>query len=618
MYFSATNEKSVRHSYKNYHTFTKLISNIMRQISFLFLFTCLVCSCATKQEASDKTIKSAKLESIFNAYWEERMLLFPLEATAIGDNRYNDKLPVTMSEVYREKTKLFFEKYLNQINELHEDLGEEDKISKELFLYELNINLEGLKFPSNLMPINQFWSFSLEFPQLGSGSGNQPFKTAKDYENFLERMKLFPAWADTAIANMRKGMVQGYTLPKTLAMKVIPQLKGVLTIDPTKNIFYGPVKMMPESFSKEEKKKFENAYFFQIANSIIPSYSKLAKFFETEYVPACRETDGISALPNGKEYYQFLIRNYTTTNLTPDSIYHLGIEQVAYLKAEMEKVKAQVKFQGSLQDFFSFINTDKQFYPFNTPKEVLDSFWAIKKIEDGHLKELFETEPKTKFEIRQTEAFRAASASAEYNQGSEDGTRPGIFYVPILDPKKFNTSGMETLFLHEAIPGHHYQISLQQENNSLPKFRKFLGYSAYAEGWALYTETLGKELGLYTNPYQYLGHLSDAMHRAIRLVVDVSIHTKNMKRTEAIHYMMENERISEDEATAEIERYMAIPGQALSYKIGQITISRMKEKYQKELGTKFNVAAFHTQILEGGNMPLEVLEKKLAVWAKSY
>jgi uncharacterized protein (DUF885 family) len=246
---------------------------------------------------------------------------------------------------------------------------------------------------------------------------------------------------------------------------------------------------------------------------------------------------------------------------------------------------------------------------------VLDSFRSIQNIEDKYLGTLFSSVPKTKFEIRQTEAFRAASASAEYNAGSEDGTRPGIFYVPILDPKKFNVVGMETLFLHEAIPGHHFQISLQQENDSLPKFRKFLGYSAYAEGWALYTETLGKELGLYKNPYQYLGHLSDAMHRALRLVIDVGIHTKNMSHDEAIAYMMAHERVSKEEATAEIERYMAIPGQALSYKIGQLTLIDIKKECQEKLGGKFDIKDFHSQLLNGGNMPLEVLRKKLEQWA---
>jgi uncharacterized protein (DUF885 family) len=568
--------------------------------------------------SNNKHAKSSEsLRNLFNQYWEERMQLFPIEATAIGDNRYNNQLPITISESYRSKTRDFYSKYITKIEALNEVFNEQDETSKELFLYELNTNLEALKFPSNLMPINQFWSFTLEFPQLGSGTGNQPFKSVKDYDNFLERIKMFPAWIDTAIANMRIGVQKGMVLPKILAERIIPQCKGVLTIDPTKNIFYEPIKNYPKDFSEADKKRLENAYFYNIGKCILPAYSKLRNFIEKEYLPACRETHGVSSIPNGAAYYQYLIQQFTTTTLSPDSIYNLGIQEVARIKSEMEKVKREVGYKGTLTEFFTFINEDKQFYPFKEPKEVIDSFMNIQKIEDLHLNELFSTRPKTKFEIRQTEAFRAASASAEYNAGSEDGTRPGIFYVPVLEAKKFNIVGMETLFLHEAIPGHHYQISLQQENDSLPKFRKFLGYSAYAEGWALYTETLGKQLGLYKNPYQYLGHLSDAMHRAIRLVVDVAIHTKGMSHDEAIGYMMQNERISKEEASAEIERYMAIPGQALSYKIGQLTIMRLKEKCEKELGSKFDIREFHTQLLDGGNMPLEVLQKKLARWVKS-
>jgi uncharacterized protein (DUF885 family) len=584
-----------------------------KYISLLLMLTLWLVSC--KNNASSVKESNSKLNSLFANYWEVHLKLFPLEATAIGDNRYNDLLPLNNSDAYRDTIKLFLEKYLKESKSIDESLSDEDRISKEIFEFELNNSLEGLKFPSHLMPINQFWSFTNEFPQLGSGEGNQPFKTVKDYENFSARMKAFPAWADVCIENMRKGMAQGITIPKSLAVKVVPQLNSVLTTDPTKSIFYQPIKKLPASFLKEEKSKLENLYFFHISNSVIPAYSKLKTFFEKEYIPACRTTSGISSIPNGAAYYQYLIHNYTTTNLKPDEIYNIGLKEVARLKSEMEKVKSDVGFKGTLPAFFSFINTDKQFTPFKTPQEVLDSFWAIKNCMAPQLKTLFENEPKTKFEIRQTEAFRAASASAEYNAGSEDGTRPGIFYTPILDATKFNIVGMETLFLHEAIPGHHYQISLQQENKTLPQFRKFLGYSAYAEGWALYTETLGKELGLFKNPYQYLGHLSDAMHRAIRLVVDVAIHTKGMSREEAIKYMRENERISEEEATAEIERYMAIPGQALSYKIGQFKILELREKYQLELDTEFNLADFHTQILNGGNMPLEVLEKKLALWA---
>jgi uncharacterized protein (DUF885 family) len=247
---------------------------------------------------------------------------------------------------------------------------------------------------------------------------------------------------------------------------------------------------------------------------------------------------------------------------------------------------------------------------------VLDSFWNIKKVEDPQLKKLFNHTPKTAFTIRQTEAFRAASASAEYNPPSEDGSRPGIFYTPILDPKKYNAVGMNTLFLHEAIPGHHYQIALQQENKDIPKFRRFLWYGAYGEGWALYSETLGRQLGLFDNPYQYFGHLSDAMHRAIRLVVDVGIHHKGMSREEAIAFMRAHERATEEEATAEIERYMAIPGQALSYKIGQLTISAERKKYEEQLGAKFDIASFHDEVLKYGCLPLQVLQSKLAHWAK--
>ncbi|MBL7765938.1 MAG: DUF885 domain-containing protein [Chitinophagaceae bacterium] len=591
------------------------MKNTNRLLALLIFITGWV---ACRDNSSPQTSASQPLKQLFANYWEERLKLFPLEATAYGDDRYNDKMPISISASYRDTIRSFYQKYLDQAKAIDKPLNFEDQMSKDLFMYEMEISFEGLKYPAHLMPINQFWSFTLEFPQLGSGDGNQPFKTVKDYDDFLKRMKIFPAWADTAIANMRKGMKLGYVLPKVLALKVIPQLRGVITTDVTKNIFYQPILKLPEGVSPEDKKRLTAAYSYEIVNSMIPAYNKLAVFVEKEYLPSCRNTSGMAALPKGDEYYQYLIHYYTTTNLKPDSIYQLGLKEVARLKAEMIKVKDEVKFNGTLEEFFQSINTDPQFYPFTTAKEVLDSFRAIQSIEEPFLKQLFKESPKTGFEIRQTEAYRAASASAEYNAGSEDGKRPGIFYVPILDPKKFNIVGMETLFLHEAIPGHHYQISLQQENTTLPKFRRFLGYSAYAEGWALYTETLGRKLGLYKNPYQYLGHLSDAMHRAIRLVVDAGLHTRNMSREEAIAYMRANERISEEEATAEIERYMAIPGQALSYKIGQLTISAMKEKYQAQLGDQFNEADFHTQLLNGGNMPLEILEKKLAHWAGTH
>lgn len=580
--------------------------------SFAFLLLFSACQPVVFHSKTDEV----SLDTILNRYWEQRMQLFPLEATAYGDNRYNDRMTITISESFRDSLKRFYQYQLDQLKEVDtSDLSETQKMSYAVFLYETQMNLEGLKYPTHLLPINQFWSPTLDLPQLGSGEANQPFTTVKDYDNFLKRLSYFTEWTDTAIANMRKGIQQGWVLPEALAKKVIPQLKAVI-VAPEQSIFYGPVRKLPDSFPTEDKDRLKLAYTNAIDSIVNPSYTKLLDFFTNEYLPKARTTSGIAALPGGKDYYNYCVRYWTTTKLTPDSIYQIGLHEVDRLQAEMEKVKEQTGFKGTLQDFFAFLGKDAQFYPFQTPRQVLDSFWAIKKVEDPALKRLFNHTPKTQFTIRQTEAFRAASASAEYNPPSEDGSRPGIFYVPILDARKYNAVGMETLFLHEAIPGHHYQISLQQENKALPKFRRFLWYGAYGEGWALYTETLGKELGLYQNPYQYFGHLSDAIHRAIRLVVDVGLHEKGMTREEAIQYMMAHERTSEEEATAEIERYMAIPGQALSYKIGQLTISAERNKYEQQLGKNFNIASFHDAVLESGCLPLELLKQKLQDWSE--
>jgi uncharacterized protein (DUF885 family) len=385
---------------------------------------------------------------------------------------------------------------------------------------------------------------------------------------------------------------------------------------PGKSLFYGPIANLPAGFSDADKKRITDSYTKAINEQIIPSFKKLAAFLQDEYLPKARTTTGISALPGGDKYYNFLIRQQTTTDKTPDEIYNTGLAEVKRIRTEMERIKNETGFTGDLKAFFNYLKTDKKFTPYKTPAEILAAFDSIHKRMEPNLQKMFGRTPKTAFEIRQTEAFRAASASAEYAQGSADGTRPGIFYIPILDATTFNsTGGMESLFLHEAIPGHHYQISLQQENEKLPRFRRFGGNNAYAEGWALYCESLGKELGLYTDPYQHMGALGDEIHRAIRLVVDVGMHTKNMTREEAIQYMMENEQISEEGAIAEIERYMVIPAQALGYKIGALKIRELRTKYEQQLGADFKISSFHDAVLKDGNMPLNVLEKKMDAWA---
>jgi uncharacterized protein (DUF885 family) len=584
---------------------------------FLTLSAVLLLSACKLSNTNQLQTPNAELGFLLDKYYEEYIQLFPLNATTNGDNRYNDKLYADFTNSYREKLKEFYNKYKAYVSKFdYNELNDNDKISVDVLNNEIDIALKGLEQIDNLMPLNQFQSLHLTIAQFGSGEGVQPFKTKEDYYNWISRATAFNTYIDSAIVYFKKGIYDSIVLPSALVQKMIPQCADMMVKDVTKSLFWGPVQKMPATFSASLKDSITKDYTTLISTQLIPAYSKLHQFLQTTYLPVARNTSGISSIKNGNKYYEYLVKYWTTTNKTPEEIYQTGLAEVARIKAEMERVKTQVGFSGNLKAFFDFMKTDKQFTPFKTDAEVLTAFKNIQSSIDTNLKKMFGNTPKTKFEIRQTEAFRAASASAEYLQGSADGTRPGIFYVPIIDATKFNsTSGMESLFLHEAIPGHHYQVSLQQENTSLPKFRRFLWYGAYGEGWALYTESLGKELGLYTNPYQYMGALGDEMHRAIRLVVDVAIHTKNMTREQAIAYMMENEQISEQGATAEIERYMAIPAQALSYKVGSLQIKAWREKFEKQLGTKFKLSSFHDTFLSTGCLPLIVAEKNLENWA---
>ena len=400
---------------------------------------------------------------------------------------------------------------------------------------------------------------------------------------------------------------------------MIPQMKSdeMTSSNFEKNIFSGPVKNFPKDFSAAQKEKYSKLFAESVKKNIIPAYTKMGTFLEKEYLPKAKNTDGIYDLPNGKNTYTYLSKSWTTTNLTPAEINKIGLREVAMLRAEMEKVKSQVGFSGTLEAFLTSLKTDKKAMPYKTAPEVIAAFNSVLKKIEPKLKTMFSVNPKTSFEIRQTEKFREASASAEYIPGTPDGKRPGIFYTPIPDATKYNvTNGFESLFLHEAIPGHHYQISLQQENTNIPKFMRFGWFGAYGEGWAHYTETLGPELGLYTDPYQKMGYLSDQMLRAVRLVVDTGIHGGTMSREEAIKYYLSNISDSEEGATAAIERYMAIPGQALGYKIGSLKIAELRAKYEKQLGNKFNLAKFHDEVLSQGCLPLDVLERKMELWGK--
>ncbi|MFD1468885.1 DUF885 domain-containing protein [Hymenobacter caeli] len=562
---------------------------------------------------------SAPLAALLEQYNDRKNQLFPVFATFLGDNKYDDRLPNDQTQAFRDTARTFYQRYRAQLHTFKRaQLRPADQLSYDILDYELTQQLAEFRFNNWLMPFNQFQSLPNVLPLFGSGKGPQPFKTVLDYDRWLARLRGFPALNDSAIANFRRGMRAGVVLPKALVVKLLPQLRAMVVADPAQSLFYGPVAAFPASFSPADKARLTTLYQAAIRRDVLVPYQKLADFLETEYLPRARATAGYNALPQGAARYAYAAEVGTTTTRTPAQIHAIGLAEVARIKAEMKRVKTQTGFKGDLKAYFAFVNTDPQFRPFKTDQQVLDAFRAVQARIAPALPKLFNHMPKTGFEVRQTEAFRAASASAQYFPGAPDGSRPGVFYVPILDPLKFNPAAnpaMETLFLHEAIPGHHFQLSLQQENPNLSSFQRMASYNAFVEGWALYTESLGQELGVFTDPNQLMGHLGAEIHRALRLVVDTGLHTGQLTREQAIQYMLDNEAISEQSATAEVERYMAIPGQALGYKTGQLKISELRARYEKQLGPKFNLRAFHDEILDGGAMPLAVLEKRMDAWA---
>lgn len=591
-----------------------------KQIVAILLTVALFTACKneTKEKEDSKTNNnvSADFNTLLDNYYEDGLKRNPLSATFSGDTRYNDSFPNILSDEYISDLKNYYTSYKNEVSKFNdEDLNETEKMSKDVLLWECNINLEEFSYKNSLyFPINQMWTVNLVMGQLASGSSAQPFKTVEDYTNWLKRVDQYVVWLHTAEARMKEGMAAGYVLPKSLIVKVTPQLKAMTEPNLDKNLFYSPVKNLPDSFSETQKKELSKAYSKMVSGKIIPAYQSLYDFMAGDYLKAGRSTTGIAETPNGEAYYKHQIKKYTTTEMTADEIHQLGLSEVARISSEMEKVKEKIGFKGDLKAFFNFVRTNKALMPYKEPQQIIDHFYAIYDTMKPKLELLFDKKPKTAFEVKQTEKFRENSASAEYNPGSLDGTRPGIFYVPIPNASKYNIYSDESLFLHEAIPGHHYQISLTQENDELPMFRKTLFYSGYGEGWALYSESLGKELGLYTDPYQYFGMLGAEMHRAVRLVVDTGMHAKGWTREQAIQYCLENEAEPEAGIISEIERYMANPGQALSYKIGQLKILELRHKAEKELGDKFKIGQFHNQVLETGCIPLELLESKIDKW----
>ncbi|MBC8152519.1 MAG: DUF885 domain-containing protein [Bacteroidetes bacterium] len=553
-----------------------------------------------------------------NAYYEELLRLNPTTASSRGDYRYNDQLENALSQPYREQMKALYTRYLDGLKAYDErQLGERDKLSYQIFRYDLERNLEAMQFPTYLAPMGQMGDFRLSFSQMGSGSSIHPFKSVKDYDDFLKRVNGFVAQTDTAIANMRKGLAQQHVSPRVVIEKVLPQIEAMLVDDVTKSLFYNPVKTMPASFSDGDKQRLTTAYTTAITQQIIPAYNRLYTFIQTDYLPNTRATVAIEAVPNGKAQYAHLVKSWTTTNMTPDEVHTLGLSEVKRIRQAMETVKEQVGFKGDLKAFFEYVFKDPKFFPYKTDEDVVAGFQAVYQTMKPQLVNQFNMVPKTAFEIRPIEKYRAATSAAHYMGGTPDGSRPGVFYFPVLDATKYSYWRMEDLFLHEAIPGHHYQISLQTENDAIPNFQKVGRYGAYVEGWGLYAESLGKGLGLYQDPFQALGRYQGEMHRAIRLVVDSGMHHKGWTREQAIQYSLDNEPTTEATAIQEVERYISMPGQALSYKVGELKIMEIRRKAEKALGDRFDVRAFHDQVLKDGAMPIAIFEAKLDTWIKN-
>lgn len=594
-----------------------------------FIFVSLIISCKDNPKTDIEKTKRPIAE-VFDEFYGFKKSINPIEATKAGYNAYNDTLANYISDNYIQNLKneyTYFLDVLTQYDSL--EVSPEDWLSIRVMQWDCNLKLQGVMNPLvtvaspiydlpsfELMPLLQIQSLHLYVAQLAGGTSVQPFNTVQDYENWLKRLEDYLIFLDTAMEKMNRGLAKDVVLPKVLVLKMLPQLESFTNGPLENNLFYSPIINMPISFTDNEKQRLTMAYSAIIEDNLVPKYKILYKFIAESYLPKSRTTAGLGALPHGKETYDYLIKLHTTTNMTADEIHQLGLKEVERISVEMLKVKDQLGFKGDLKSFFQSLRSKKELIPFKKPEDVIANFNEIKERVNLKIDSLFELTPKAGFNVRRTEAFREASASAEYVPGSKDGKRAGIFYVPISDITTYNTLQDEALFLHEAIPGHHFQLSLQQENQVLPEFLHPESMGVFVEGWALYAESLGKELNLYQNPYQYFGMLSMEMHRAIRLVVDTGIHAKGWTRERAIAYSMENEAESLEGITSEIERYMATPGQALSYKIGQLKIRELRTKAEHEMGQRFNLREFHSQILNSGSLPLILLEEKIEHWIK--
>jgi uncharacterized protein (DUF885 family) len=566
--------------------------------------------------------QAAHIDRLFEEHWQAWLELNPVMATFIGDHRFNDRYPVTISPEHRAAMRALFETSLAAVEAVEPAaLDEQRRLSRELFLREMRHRLEGFRFPDELLPINQFYSQANSFAMLGSGMSAQPFETVEDYDNFLQRMNGFTAWADQAIVNMRAGMEAGVVPPAILMERTLPQLEAHIVADAQESLFYRPVAEFPDAVPEADRTRLRAAYEEAILHKLVPAYARLHDFIRNDYLPECRrDSYGIDALPAGEAWYAYLIRQHTTTTLGAAEIHRIGLDEVARIHDEMLAIKREVGFEGDLDAFFDYLNTEPAFY-FESREEIIAAHEALREQADAAAPRLFKRLPQADYEIRPVEAFRERSAAkGSYQRPSADGSRPGIFYVNTWNPEARPRWDTEALFLHEAVPGHHFQRSFNLELEDLPAFRRHGGVTAFAEGWGLYAESqlVGRAMGFYEDPFQRFGQLNAELWRAIRLVVDTGIHAKGWSRAQVLDYMYANSATLETRAVSEAERFMAIPGQALAYKIGQLKILELRQRAEAALGEHFDIRELHAQVLGQGDLPLDVLETQIEEWLAAH
>jgi uncharacterized protein (DUF885 family) len=560
-----------------------------------------------------------QLHALFKASDEANLRRNPLSALFRGDYRYADQLGDLLTDAYTQAERRAAQDDLARLAAIDRSaLSPTDRIAYDVFKRDQELTLRSLTPEmlalTEVRPIDHFFGFHTFYPDLASGQGAAPFKTVADYENNLKRHAQYARLVDRAIGRFREGMASGVVQPKLVVRNIIDQLNLQINQGVEGSTLYAPVKTFPETISAADKTRLRAAHAAILRDEIRPALIRLRDFLRDEYLPVAREGEGLVHMKGGPQLYRFLIEQNTTLPLDADTVHNLGLSEVRRIRSEMEGVKNKVGFTGTLAQFFNHIRTDPKFKP-QSKEWLAERYYAIGRQVDTRIGELFSTLPKSKLEIRPVPAYREKTdAGGSYQGGTPDGSRPGVFYYNTYDLPSRTTPGIETLYLHEGAPGHHFQISLAQENEALPNFMRFGGNTAFAEGWALYAETLWDELGMQTDPYQRYGGLDDEMLRAMRLVVDTGIHAKGWTRDQAIKYMLDNSAMGRTDATAEVERYIAIPGQALAYKVGQLKILELRARAEQALGPRFDIRGFHEQVLNTGALPLTVLERKIDDW----